>query len=107
MSETVEKKATYNPKEVEDNYYKLCEERGYFEIDGNKSIQEEGKDGKIKTFSIVQIPAGDHSYIWNGENDLGKPVSSGIYFYRLNVNGKAEVTRKCLLLKWSSNPGCS
>ncbi len=56
MSETTEKKAVYNPKEVEDNYYKLWEERGYFEIDGNKKIQEEGKDGKIKTFSIMMPP---------------------------------------------------
>jgi len=56
MSETTEKKATYNPKEVEDKYYELCEERGYFEIDGNKGIQEKGKDGKIKTFSIMMPP---------------------------------------------------
>ena len=41
----------YDPKEIEDNYYKLCEARGYFEIDGNKSIQEEGKN-----FSIMMPP---------------------------------------------------
>ena len=41
----------YNPKDVEDKYYKLCEDRGYFEIDGNKSIQEEGKN-----FSIMMPP---------------------------------------------------
>jgi valyl-tRNA synthetase len=41
----------YNPKEVEDKYYKICEDRGYFEIDGNKSIQEMGK-----TFSIMMPP---------------------------------------------------
>ena len=51
MSETTEKKATYNPKEVEDKYYALCEDRGYFEIDGNKGIQEEGKN-----FSIMMPP---------------------------------------------------
>jgi len=56
MSEITEKKATYNPKEVEDKYYALCEERGYFEIEGNKDIQESGKDGKIKTFSIMMPP---------------------------------------------------
>ncbi|HEY9189406.1 MAG TPA: valine--tRNA ligase, partial [Sulfurovum sp.] len=56
MSETTEKKATYDPKEVEDSYYKLWEERGYFEIEGNKNIQEEGKDGKVKTFSIMMPP---------------------------------------------------
>lgn len=41
----------YNPKETEDKYYKICEERGYFEIDGNKDIQEEGKN-----FSIMMPP---------------------------------------------------
>ena len=41
----------YNPKDVEDKYYKLCEDRGYFEIEGNKSIQEEGKN-----FSIMMPP---------------------------------------------------
>ena len=51
MSETTEKKAVYEPKEVEDKYYKICEDRGYFEIEGNKSIQEEGK-----TFSIMMPP---------------------------------------------------
>ncbi len=46
----------YNPKEVEDKYYKLCEDRGYFEIDGNKSIQTEDENGKAKTFSIMMPP---------------------------------------------------
>jgi valyl-tRNA synthetase len=41
----------YNPKEVEERYYTLCEERGYFEIDGNKEIQEEGKN-----FAIMMPP---------------------------------------------------
>ena len=41
----------YNPQETENRYYKLWEERGYFEIDANKEIQEEGK-----TFSIMMPP---------------------------------------------------
>ena len=41
----------YNPKETEDKYYKIWEDRGYFEIDGNKSIQEEGKN-----FAIMMPP---------------------------------------------------
>jgi len=51
MSETTEKKATYDPKAVEDAYYKIWEERGYFEIDGNTNIQEAGKN-----FSIMMPP---------------------------------------------------
>ena len=46
----------YNPKDVEDKYYKLCEDRGYFEIDGNKSIQAKDENGKDKTFSIMMPP---------------------------------------------------
>jgi len=38
-----EKSTTYNPKEVESNYYKIWEERGYFEIEGNRSIQKDNK----------------------------------------------------------------
>ena len=46
----------YNPKDVEDKYYKICEDRGYFEIDGNKAIQSKDENGKDKTFSIMMPP---------------------------------------------------
>lgn len=46
----------YNPKDVEDKYYKLCEDRGYFEIDGNKAIQAKDENGTEKTFSIMMPP---------------------------------------------------
>ena len=32
----------YNAKEIEDKFYKIWEERGYFEIDANKDIQKDG-----------------------------------------------------------------
>ena len=41
----------YNAKETENKYYKIWEERKYFEIDANKDIQEEGKN-----FSIMMPP---------------------------------------------------
>ena len=46
----------YEPSEVEDKFYKIWEQRGYFEIDGNKSIQESDAKGKQKTFSIMMPP---------------------------------------------------
>ncbi len=46
----------YNSNEIEDQYYKIWEKRGYFEIDGNKSIQETDANGKQKTFSIMMPP---------------------------------------------------
>ncbi len=45
------KNTIYDPKKVEDNFYKIWEERGYFEIDGNKNIQE-----KNKNFCIMMPP---------------------------------------------------
>ena len=33
----------YNAKEIEDKFYKIWEERGYFEIDANKDIQKDGR----------------------------------------------------------------
>ncbi len=41
----------YNPKEIEKNYYKFWEESKFFEIDGNKNIQQEGKN-----FCIMMPP---------------------------------------------------
>jgi hypothetical protein len=57
------------------------------------------KGQKIKTLVNNEFTKGSHSIIWDGNDDSGKPVSSGIYFYTLNVNGKTESVKKCLLLK--------
>jgi len=32
------------------------------------------------------------------DDDLGKKVSAGIFFYWLNVNGKTEAIKKCVML---------
>ncbi|MDE5591972.1 MAG: valine--tRNA ligase, partial [Helicobacter sp.] len=34
---------TYDPKNIEESYYKFWERQGYFEIEGNQAIQKEGK----------------------------------------------------------------
>lgn len=41
----------YDPNEIEEKFYKICEERGYFEIDGNKEISKSDK-----TFCIMMPP---------------------------------------------------
>jgi len=53
----------------------------------------------VKQLVSNQQTAGKHSYVWNGEDTSGKTVSSGVYLYKLNVDGKSEVVNKCLLLK--------
>ena len=52
MSE--ESKKVYDPKEIEEHYYKIWETRGYFEIEGNKKIAAD------KTFSIMMPSAQCH-----------------------------------------------
>ncbi|RMF66047.1 MAG: T9SS C-terminal target domain-containing protein [Calditrichaeota bacterium] len=44
-------------------------------------------------------PAGSYSVKWNGRNDAGERVSSGVYFYRLKSGTSLVETRKMLLLK--------
>ncbi len=57
------------------------------------------KGQKIKTLARNEFAKGSHSIIWNGDDDNGKTISSGVYLYKLKVNGKMEAVRKCILLK--------
>ena len=61
------------------------------------------KGQKIRQYSIFNPSSAGQGYqssiIWNGTDENNQPVSSGIYFYKLNVNGKTEAVKKCLLLK--------
>ena len=58
------------------------------------------KGQKVKTVvDDNKFDKGNYSVIWNGNDDSGKSVSSGVYFYKLNVNNKTEAVKKCLLLK--------
>jgi len=54
---------------------------------------------KIKTLVHKDINSGSHSIIWNGNDESNNPVGSGVYLYKLIVNGKTETMKKCLLLK--------
>ncbi|MCD4817789.1 MAG: T9SS type A sorting domain-containing protein [Candidatus Cloacimonetes bacterium] len=57
------------------------------------------KGQKVKSLVNESFKKGNHSVIWYGVDESGKSVSSGIYFYILNANGKIEKVKKCLLLK--------
>jgi predicted GH43/DUF377 family glycosyl hydrolase len=43
--------------------------------------------------------AGSYHVQWDGTNSQGESLSSGIYFYRLGVDGKAIATKKMILVK--------
>jgi hypothetical protein len=54
------------------------------------------KGQKIKQYSILNNQS---SITWNGTDSNNKPVSSGIYLYKLIVDGKAVANKKMLLIK--------
>ena len=53
---------------------------------------------EVATVVDGDMGAGVHTVTWDGSNDGGEQVSSGIYFYRL-VAGDDTATRKMMLLK--------
>ena len=52
----------------------------------------------VKTLTDGIFDAGSHSVIWDGKDNSGISVSSGIYFYRLS-DSKGEIVRRMTLLK--------
>ena len=56
------------------------------------------KGQKVRTLVNDVMTAGNHSVVWNGHDDNGKNVSSGVYFYRMTTP-KFSATQKMLLMK--------
>jgi hypothetical protein len=71
----------YQPAEVEITVYNLL--------------------GKVvRTLVKTRQYPGEHKVLWDGKDDSGKEVASGIYFYRLKVSGLQLVKpRKMVLLR--------
>ncbi len=53
----------------------------------------------VKSFPIHDSQFTIHKVTWDGKNDLGENVKSGIYFYKLKVGDKFSQTKKLLLLR--------
>ena len=53
---------------------------------------------RIRTLVQEVQSAGRYRVVWNGRNDNGAPVASGIYLYRLSSTQEVQV-RRLLLLK--------
>jgi len=53
---------------------------------------------KIRRLAHGNYGAGTHRVQWNGRDQVGNPVSSGIYFYRMKV-GKRVWMKKMMLLR--------
>jgi flagellar hook assembly protein FlgD len=53
---------------------------------------------QIRTLVDTPMMAGRYSVVWDGRNQSGTTLSSGVYFYRLQA-GPTALVRKMLLLK--------
>jgi hypothetical protein len=67
----------------------------------------EASDYSIRIFNVAgqlvrsfdgHLEAGNHTITWEGNNNQGAKVASGVYFYRAEANGFTE-TRKMMMLK--------
>lgn len=56
------------------------------------------KGQKVRVLINEQLSAEQHSVVWDGTDDDGNPVSSGVYFYNIR-NGNFQKTKKMLLIK--------
>jgi hypothetical protein len=76
-----------------------------YEIPGNKRMQGlvkltvyDIRGRYVKTLVDADLPSGTHKVRWDGRNDRGESVASGIYLYTLKAGGE-RFTRKMTVLK--------
>ena len=65
-----------------------------FEVTTNTNVhmQVYNASGQlVRTLTQVNLPAGRHTLVWNGQDDSGKPLPNGLYFIRLQ-NGSSVQT---------------
>ena len=52
----------------------------------------------VKKLVSGDLPAGEHQVTWNGDTQDGRPVATGVYFYRLETDNTV-LTKRMLLVK--------
>ena len=52
----------------------------------------------MRTLLAVSMPAEFHSVVWNGDDDSGRSVATGVYLLRMETPDMAQ-TRKMLLMQ--------
>ena len=52
---------------------------------------------EIRTLVNSEYQAGFHSVSWDGKNSNGNPVSSGVYFYKLEAGSFSQIKKMSLI----------
>ena len=67
--------------------------------DGQVSLRVyDGRGSLVRTLVNASLPAGSHHIRWEGADDNGRAVSSGVYHYELKI-GERMLTRKMTLIR--------
>ncbi|MDZ4122170.1 MAG: FlgD immunoglobulin-like domain containing protein, partial [Candidatus Cloacimonadaceae bacterium] len=56
------------------------------------------KGQKVRSIHDGSISSGHHSFTWNGVNESGAMAGSGVYFVRIEMDGKSQ-THKMVMVK--------
>ncbi len=56
------------------------------------------KGQKVKTLVDHNLNKGDHTIAWNGTDENNKKVSSGLYLYKLTLDGQTK-SKKMIMIK--------
>jgi len=57
-----------------------------------------GKGNIVRNLINSTFDSGEHKISWDGKDDEGNSVASGIYFYQLDIDGEIN-TKKMVLMK--------
>ena len=71
-----------------------------FELPANEHVRLEifNINGRfVRQIVNATLSAGSYTFFWNGKNELGRQMSSGIYYYRLKAGKYVNVKRMVLL----------
>jgi len=60
-------------------------------------LDSEGRS--VRTVARGVFPAGEHGFIWDGRDEGGRKVASGVYLCRLKVGGEGSLVRRMALVR--------
>jgi pimeloyl-ACP methyl ester carboxylesterase len=52
---------------------------------------------RVKTILAETLPQGEYVRVWDGSDNAGRQVASGVYFYRLQVAGQIQIKKLVVL----------
>jgi len=67
---------------------------------GRARLAVYGPDGRrVRALLDGPLPVGEHAAVWDGRDDAGRPLASGLYVARLEAPGEPPATRKLILVR--------